>query len=37
MQRAGTPEEVAALVTFLASDNAGYISGQEISINGAMA
>jgi 3-oxoacyl-[acyl-carrier protein] reductase len=37
MQRAGTPEEVAALVAFLASDNAGYISGQEISINGAMA
>lgn len=37
MQRAGTPEEVASLVAFLASDAAGYISGQEISINGAMA
>ena len=36
MKRAGTPEEVAALVQFLASDAAGYISGQVISINGAM-
>ena len=36
MQRAGTVEEVAALVAFLASDRAGYISGQVISINGAM-
>lgn len=36
MKRAGTPEEVAALVAFLASDAAGYISGQVISINGAM-
>jgi 3-oxoacyl-[acyl-carrier protein] reductase len=37
MQRAGTPDEVAALVSFLASDQAAYISGQVISINGAMA
>lgn len=37
MKRAGTPEEVAALVRFLASDEAAYISGQVISINGAMA
>jgi 3-oxoacyl-[acyl-carrier protein] reductase len=37
MQRAGKPEEVAALVAFLASEAAGYISGQIISINGAMA
>ena len=36
MKRAGTPEEVAALVAFLASDAAGYISGQIISVNGAM-
>ncbi|WP_303903262.1 3-oxoacyl-ACP reductase FabG [Thiohalomonas denitrificans] len=36
MQRAGTPEEVADLVAFLASNRAGYISGQIISINGAM-
>lgn len=36
MQRAGQPDEVAALVAFLASDQAAYISGQVISINGAM-
>lgn len=37
MKRAGEPEEVAALVSFLASDKAAYISAQVISINGAMA
>jgi len=37
MQRAGTAEEVASLVTFLASEEAAYISGQVININGAMA
>lgn len=37
MKRAGKPEEVADLVSFLASDRAAYISGQIISINGAMA
>ncbi len=36
MKRAGEPEEVANLVAFLASDQAAYISGQVISINGAM-
>ena len=36
MKRAGSPAEVAALVAFLASDEAGYISGQIVSINGAM-
>lgn len=36
MKRAGRPEEVADLVAFLASDKAAYISGQIISINGAM-
>ncbi len=36
MQRAGTPDEVAKLVGFLASDDASYISGQVISINGGM-
>jgi 3-oxoacyl-[acyl-carrier protein] reductase len=36
MQRAGKPEEVANLVAFLASEQADYISGQVISINGAM-
>lgn len=37
MKRAGKAEEVAELVAFLASENASYISGQIISINGAMA
>ncbi len=36
MQRVGQPQEVANLVAFLASDQAGYISGQVISVNGAM-
>jgi 3-oxoacyl-[acyl-carrier protein] reductase len=36
MKRAGTPDEVAELVHFLASEQAGYISAQIISINGGM-
>ncbi|MEO8998011.1 MAG: 3-oxoacyl-ACP reductase FabG [Rhodanobacter sp.] len=35
-QRAGKPEEVAALVAFLCSDSAAYINGQVIGINGGM-
>ncbi len=35
--RAGRPEEVADLIAFLASDRAGYITGQTIAINGGMA
>ena len=35
-QRAGKPQEVAALVAFLCSDAAGYINGQVISVNGGM-
>ena len=36
MKRAGRADEVAALVSFLASDDAAYISGQIVSINGGM-
>jgi len=34
MKRAGKPEEVADLISFLASPRAAYITGQVISING---
>lgn len=36
MKRAGAPEEVADLVGFLCAPEAGYITGQIISINGGM-
>lgn len=32
--RAGTPRDVARACVFLASDDAGYITGQELSVNG---
>ena len=34
--RIGRPEEVAAAVVFLASDEAGYITGQVVRVNGGM-
>ena len=37
MKRMGTPDDVAALVSFLASEGAGYITGQIIGVNGGMA
>ena len=37
MKRAGAPSEVASLVAYLISDAASYLSGQIISVNGAMA
>jgi 3-oxoacyl-[acyl-carrier protein] reductase len=36
MQRAGKPQEVADLVSFLASSKSSYITGQVLSINGGM-
>jgi 3-oxoacyl-[acyl-carrier protein] reductase len=37
MKRVGTPEEVAALVSFLVSEQAGYITGQVMRIDGGVA
>ncbi len=34
--RLGAPEEIAALVAFLASDGAGYITGETVQVNGGM-
>jgi 3-oxoacyl-[acyl-carrier protein] reductase len=34
--RFGAPQDVAAAVTFLASEQAGYITGHELSVNGGM-
>ena len=36
MQRYGTPEEVAGLVAFLASDDAGYINGGAYTVHGGL-
>jgi NAD(P)-dependent dehydrogenase (short-subunit alcohol dehydrogenase family) len=34
MQRYGTSEEIAATIAFLASEGAGYITGQNIRVDG---
>jgi 2-hydroxycyclohexanecarboxyl-CoA dehydrogenase len=36
MKRLGTPADVAAAVTFLASDEAGFITGQTLSVSGGL-
>src|ERR1700759_3521048 len=35
--RLGTPDEIAAAAVFLASNEAGYVTGQTIHVNGGMA
>jgi len=36
MQRFGTPEEVAAVALLIASDEAGYMTGAELTIDGGL-
>jgi 3-oxoacyl-[acyl-carrier protein] reductase len=34
--RLGAPEDIAHAVAYLASDQAGYVTGQELHVNGGM-
>jgi NAD(P)-dependent dehydrogenase (short-subunit alcohol dehydrogenase family) len=34
VRRAGTPADIAAACVFLCSDDAGYITGQALNVNG---
>jgi len=36
LQRAGQPEEIAAMALFLASDEASYVNGQAIAVDGGL-
>jgi 2-hydroxycyclohexanecarboxyl-CoA dehydrogenase len=36
MRRLGTPEDIAVAVAFLASDRAGFITGQTLSVSGGL-
>jgi 3-oxoacyl-[acyl-carrier protein] reductase len=37
LRRVGTPEDVAAVVSFFASEAASYVTGQVIAVDGGMA
>jgi NAD(P)-dependent dehydrogenase (short-subunit alcohol dehydrogenase family) len=37
LRRAGTPDEIASVVTFLLSDEAGYVTGEAVSVDGGSA
>jgi NAD(P)-dependent dehydrogenase (short-subunit alcohol dehydrogenase family) len=36
LQRAGQPEEIAAMALFLASDEASYVNGQAFAVDGGL-
>ena len=36
MRRIGEPEEVAAAIAFLASDDASYVTGQTLNVSGGL-
>jgi 3-oxoacyl-[acyl-carrier protein] reductase len=37
MQRLGNPDEIASAVAYLASEEAAYVTGQTLHVNGGMA
>ena len=37
LRRLGQPDEVAAVITFLASDDASYVTGQSLGASGGLA